>query len=102
MQGLTFSDPEHRYPIDAACSHGWGLDVIEMMLDAGAADQLLSTAGHNRLGFERKFPFLSAARNANLALMRLLLEKGGDEQVLLMDREGVGILLVVSTRKLNN
>jgi len=75
------------YPIDLACKHEWGLDVIEMMLDAGAAQQLIPAEG-NVNEHRREFPMLLAAHHGNAAMMRLLLEKGGDEQVNLVDHEG--------------
>ena len=78
------------YPIDVACKREWGLDVIEMMLDAGAAQQLVPVEGSaDENEHQREFPILMAAKHGNAALMRLLLEKGGDEQVNLVDREGV-------------
>ena len=62
--------------------------MIEIMLDAGAAQQLVPAKG-NEMEIYRKFPILMAAKHGNPALMRLLLEKGGDEQVNLVDHEGV-------------
>ena len=73
--------------------------MIEIMLNAGAAQQLLPAKGNEREAY-RKIPLLMAARHGNLALMRLLLEKGGDEQVNLVDHEGVGsraIMAVLDT-----
>ena len=70
------------YPIDGACRLGWSLDVIETMLEAGASRQLLPVEGdEGPLSTSREFPFLTAASYGNPVLLRLLLEKGGDEQL---------------------
>lgn len=87
-QAYSRNDPMIAYPIDLACKHEWGLEVIEMMLNAGAALQLLPADG-NEYERYRSFPILMAAKHGNAALMRLLLEKGGDEQASLVDHKGV-------------
>ena len=83
------------YPIDVACKHEWELEVIEMMLNAGAAQQLLPADG-NAYERYRSFPILMAAKHGNAALMRLLLE-GGDEQASLVDHKGVCLSLPYAT-----
>ena len=60
------------------------------MLNAGAARQLYPTPPNERTGTGGTVPLMLAAKQVNPALLRLLLEKGGDEQLHLVDRARVG------------
>ena len=65
VQAIKPSFDQLVYPIDAACRYQWGLDVIEIMLEAGAAEQLLTKKVGSKV-LDREFPFLAAAKHGNI------------------------------------